>query len=133
MWAGQFSGFAPGVVIGTGWQDLSLIGAADFNGDGITDLLARDAAGNPWLYPGDFTGTTGNNGNRVLVGTGFTAVKYPLITTMGDANGDGVPDLYATTSSGGLVFVPGVSGGGFGTPVPVKSTPTNWKDITGIA
>jgi hypothetical protein len=133
LWAGQFSGFAPGVVIGTGWTGLSVVGAADFNGDGLTDLLARDSTGNMWLYPGSFFGNFGDNTTRVLVDTGFIAKKYPLITSIGDANGDGTPDLYATTSVGGLVFIPGISGGGFATPVTVKGTKTNWTNITGIA
>lgn len=135
LWAGSFSGFAPGVVIGTGWAGLSVVGAADFNGDGVTDLLARDATGNLWLYPGDGLGdgSFGDTSTRVPVGTGFTTAKYPLVTSIGDANGDGLPDLYATTASGGLVFIPGVSGGGFGTPVAVTGTKTNWANVTGLA
>jgi hypothetical protein len=135
LWAGSFSGFAPGVVIGTGWAGLSVVGAADFNGDGVTDLLARDATGNLWLYPGDGLGdgSFGDTSTRVLVGTGFTTAKYPLVTSIGDANGDGVPDLYATTASGGLVFIPGLGGGGFGTPVAVTGTKTNWANVTGLA
>jgi hypothetical protein len=135
LWAGSFSGFAPGVVIGTGWAGLSVVGAADFNDDGVTDLLARDTTGNLWLYPGDGLGdgSFGDTSTRVLVGTGFTTAKYPLVTSIGDANGDGLPDLYATTASGGLVFIPGVSGGGFGTPVAVTGTKTNWANVTGLA
>jgi len=134
LWAGSFSGFAPGVVIGTGWAGLSVVGAADFNGDGATDLLARDATGNLWLYPGDpINGVTGDSNNRILVGTGFTAATYPLMTSIGDANGDGIPDLYATTASGGLVFIPGVTGGGFASPVTVSGTKTNWSKVTGLA
>jgi FG-GAP-like repeat len=132
LWAGQFGGLAPGVVIGTGWQNLSAVGAADFTGDGITDLLARGSAGQLWLYPGNGLGTFGDITTRLAVGTGFTAAKYPLITSIGDANGDGVPDLYATTAAGGLVFIPGISGGGFGKPVPVTGTRTNWLDVTSI-
>lgn len=133
LWAGQFIGFAQGVIIETGFQKLSVVGAADFNGDGITDLLARDDAGNLWLYPGHSGGTFGGVAARVLVGHHFTQQAYPLITTIGDANGDGIPDLYATTSAGGLVFIPGLRGGGFGRPVPVTGTGTNWKLVTAIA
>jgi hypothetical protein len=131
-WSGQAVGLAPGVVIGTGWRDLSVVGAADFNGDGRTDLVARDDVGRLWLYPGNSTGTFGGTSTRVLVGRGFTTATYPLMTSIGDANGDGVPDLYATTSAGGLVFIPGIRGGGFGTPVPVPGTATDWTDVTGL-
>jgi len=29
---------------------------SDFNRDGVTDLIARDAAGRLWLYPGNGSG-----------------------------------------------------------------------------
>jgi hypothetical protein len=133
LWDGQFFGFAQGVVVETGWQDLSVVGAADFNGDGFTDLLARDNAGRLWLYPGNSSGTFGGSATRVLVGKHFSQKTYPLITSIGDANGDGIPDLYATTPAGGLVFIPGQSGGGFGRPAPVTGTGTDWKLVTAIA
>ncbi len=54
------------------------------------------------------------------------------MTSIGDANGDGVPDLYATTAGGGLVFIPGASGGVFGTPAAVTGTKTNWGNVTSL-
>jgi hypothetical protein len=52
-------------------------GVSDFNGDGFTDLVARDASGALWLYPGD-----GGGGflGRVQLATGwggFTAIVSP--------------------------------------------------------
>jgi YVTN family beta-propeller protein len=114
------------------WSGVSqLIAPGDITGDGITDLVVRNGSGDLFIYPGDGQRTFGDSTTRLHVGTGFTTAKYPLITTIGDANGDGVPDLYATTA-GALVFIPGIHGGGFGTPVPVPGTRTDWQDVTGI-
>lgn len=134
FWPGQYVGFGSAVVIGTGWQHLQIVGAADFNGDGKVDLLARDSSGRLWLYLGKGNGWFAGPRHRILVGTGFTAAKYPLMTSVGDANGDGIPDLYATTAHGNLVFIPGRKGGlSFGRPVATIGTNTDWKLIRAIA
>src|SRR5580700_7352285 len=133
LWPGQFVGVGSSSVIETGWSKLSLVGAGDFEGNGFVDLLARDNAGKLWLYPGHGDGTFGGASARVQVGKGFFTKDYPLITCIRDANGDGIPDLYATTAAGGLVFIPGLKGGGFGTPVPVTGTGTNWNSVTAIS
>jgi hypothetical protein len=44
-----------------------------------------------------------------------------------------MPVAYATTACGGLVFIPGMTGGGFGSPVTVSGTKTNWAKVTGLA
>lgn len=43
----------------------------DFNRDGKTDVLAKDAAGYLWLYPGNGRASFSN---RVKVGTGWTGM-----------------------------------------------------------
>lgn len=133
LWPGQAVGFGNSSVIETGWSHLTLLAAGDFLGNGNIDLLARDNAGRLWVYLGYGNGTFGGASTRVEVGKHFFARDYPLITCIGDSNGDGLLDLYATTASGGLVFIPGLPSGGLGTPVPVTGTGTNWKDITAIA
>jgi hypothetical protein len=46
------STFAAPRLVGTGWNSLTLVEAAgDYNGDGVPDLLARDAAGTLLVYP----------------------------------------------------------------------------------
>ena len=133
FWPGQFSGFGTGVVEGTGWKNLQIVAAWDFNHDGYTDLLARDPSGRLWLYHGQASGAYSAAGSRRLVGSGYTATRYPLLTSVGDANGDGYPDLYATTSGGTLVFIPGLKGGRFGSPLATTGTRTRWRHITAIA
>jgi hypothetical protein len=58
-------------------------------------------------------GTLAAPADWTTVGTGFTAARYPRILSTGDANGDGIADLYATTRQGALKFFAGLSGGGF--------------------
>jgi hypothetical protein len=51
-------GWLPRRLIGRrGWDQFStIISPGDFNGDGRSDLLARDRFGTLWLYPGSGTG-----------------------------------------------------------------------------
>jgi hypothetical protein len=50
----------------------ALAGPGDLSGDGKSDVLARDAAGILWLYPG--TGGFGLQ-PRIKVGTGWSGMK----------------------------------------------------------
>ncbi|HEX7537105.1 MAG TPA: FG-GAP-like repeat-containing protein [Dermatophilaceae bacterium] len=46
------SAFAAPRQVGTGWNFLTMVEAAgDYDGDGVPDLLVRDAAGNLFVYP----------------------------------------------------------------------------------
>ncbi|WP_236240960.1 N-acetylmuramoyl-L-alanine amidase [Streptomyces sp. CC228A] len=48
-----------GRKIGSGWQGFtSLVGPSDLTGDGRPDVVARDANGGMWLYPGTGDATT---------------------------------------------------------------------------
>lgn len=68
----------------------------DFNIDGRTDLVARDAAGALWVYPGN-----GSGGflSRQQIGVGWGSMS---IVTPGDVTGDGSPDIIAKDSTGRL-------------------------------
>ncbi|WP_369222794.1 FG-GAP repeat domain-containing protein [Streptomyces sp. R39] len=61
--------FGARVSVGTGWQAYNaLVSTGDNDGDGKTDLLARDTAGALWLFKG--TGTsTAPFATRVQIGT----------------------------------------------------------------
>ena len=80
----------------------------DFNGDGNADVMARDGAGNLWLYPG-----RGNGGwlSRVQIGYGWNI--YNLVFSPGDFNGDGRADLLARDAAGNLWFYAGTGNNGF--------------------
>ena len=51
--ASGYGSWLPKRQIGQGWNVMnSLVGPGDFNGDGKADILARNAAGELWLYAG---------------------------------------------------------------------------------
>ncbi|MFK4107997.1 FG-GAP repeat domain-containing protein [Streptomyces sp. NPDC002176] len=139
-----------GYLIGsTGWGKMHLASPGDVDGDGFTDLIARNTqTGELWLYhgrgPGDadgdgvFDGGTdpaslGVGTNRTAYATGWTTTARPLLTASGDSNGDEVPDLWSTTASttAGLEFVPGRRTGPVGPPVTVGTG--GWQAIRAIS
>ncbi|MFF0386617.1 FG-GAP repeat domain-containing protein [Streptomyces sp. NPDC004286] len=139
-----------GYLIGsTGWGKMHLASPGDVDGDGFTDLIARNTqTGELWLYhgrgPGDADGDGVSDGgtdpaslgvgtNRTAYATGWTTTARPLLTASGDSNGDGVPDLWSTTSSttAGLEFVPGRRTGQVGPPVTVGTG--GWQAIRAIS
>ncbi len=91
-------------------------GIGDFDGDGHRDVMARDTAGNLWLYPGN-----GQGGWRAprQIGSGWQ--NFTSIIGVGDLNGDGHPDLLALDTSGVLWLYPGNGTGGFLTPTQVAT------------
>ena len=96
--------------------------AADFNGDGAIDLAA---SGIGWTF--DFQAVTSANADNVAIllndGTGhFTLANTILIDnpfprlgdiTVGDVDGDGLPDLLVDQSSGRVTVLLNQGGGQF--------------------
>ncbi|MCS0634239.1 trypsin-like serine protease [Streptomyces sp. LP05-1] len=88
--------------IGGGWGAMkSLAVPGDLTGDGAADLLAVDASGVMWTYPGRGDGTFGA---RVRVGGGWGTMT---LTGRGDYTGDGRADLLARDTAGRLYVYPG--------------------------
>jgi hypothetical protein len=97
--------------IGLGWNVMSsLIGVGDFNSDGRSDVLAREAAtGYLWLYPGN-----GSGGwlPRVRVGSGWNI--FGPVMSPGDLTGDRIPDVIAREQASGRAWLyPGNGAGGW--------------------
>ncbi|GAA2246170.1 hypothetical protein GCM10010145_11360 [Streptomyces ruber] len=129
-----------GYVIGSsGWGDMQLASPGDVDGDGFTDLIARDTStGQLWVYHGKSAGhsdgdtdpaSLGADANRTAYATDWTTTARPLFTASGDSDGDGVPDLWTTTSNttAGLEFVPGRRTGLVGPPTVVGTG--GWQAI----
>lgn len=82
-------------------------GTSDFVGDAFHDLLAKDASGVLWAYPG----TSTSLGRRVRLGGGWNG--YTAYLAVGDLTSDDHADLLGKDSSGKLWLYAGLGGGGF--------------------
>ncbi|WUH90426.1 VCBS repeat-containing protein [Streptomyces sp. NBC_00433] len=102
--------FSTRLLIGGGWGGYNqLAGAGDLDGDGISDLVARDTAGNLYLYKATGNASAPYKG-KVLIGGGWNT--YNQIIGLGNGeSGTGYVtgrsfngDLYqyAATGTGGL-------------------------------
>ncbi|MEU6759786.1 FG-GAP-like repeat-containing protein [Streptomyces sp. NPDC046685] len=109
----------------------------DYNGDGYTDVLARDPNGDMWVYPG--TGGTGTStlGARYFVGNGWWRDEWANAYTA-DLNNDGYTDVVGRTRQGNLYLYPGTGRTGtnsFSTPVLIGNgwdyQALGFGDITG--
>ncbi|BCW47196.1 VCBS repeat-containing protein [Arthrobacter sp. StoSoilB5] len=95
--------------VGQGWDAMGeVFSPGDFDGDGFNDLLATDAAGRLFLYPGD-----GEGGwlERLQVGQGWEI--FDALAGPGDFNGDGTNDVLARDTAGNLYLYPGDGEGGW--------------------
>src|SRR5206468_4057532 len=111
-WLGQASGgFASNdanafVVISTNWQ---VVGVADFNGDGRSDLLWRSDTGQMSDWLGQANGGFANNDANAFV-------NVPTswhIAAIGDYDGDGRSDILWRSDTGQMSDWLGQANGGF--------------------
>ncbi|WP_406059018.1 VCBS repeat-containing protein [Streptomyces sp. NBC_01077] len=118
--------FSARVNLGPGWNMYDqLIGFGDNNGDGWSDLYARDTAGTLWFYAGQ-----GDKGRpfaaRVKAGTGWNI--YNQIIPVGDDNGDGNGELLARDAKGTLWYYTGKGDRTLATRVQASQT-GYWEGI----
>ncbi|HEX7538613.1 MAG TPA: FG-GAP-like repeat-containing protein, partial [Dermatophilaceae bacterium] len=105
---------------------------SDFTKDGITDLVARDATGRLWLYPGNGAGYFLT---KRQMGVGWKSMT--AIVTPGDVTGDRNADLLGRDTAGRLWIYPGNGTSGFlakrqiGTGWNIMTTITNAANLNG--
>ena len=95
---------------------------SDFNKDGFTDLVAQDASGALWVYPGS---GVGGFQPRKQMGTGWN--RMTALITPGDVTGDGSADVVARDSVGVLWLYPGNGASGLSTRRQIGS---GWQSYT---
>ncbi|WP_229073417.1 glycoside hydrolase domain-containing protein [Actinoplanes sp. DH11] len=93
-----------------GFGGMNAILRMDLNRDGRQDIVARTKAGAVYFYPGR---SDGRLGARKKLYAKFGHMRE--LTAIGDFNRDGYPDLLATQTSNGNVYLyPGRKGATFG-------------------
>ncbi|MFB7739717.1 FG-GAP-like repeat-containing protein [Streptomyces sp. NPDC056112] len=95
-------------------------GVGDYSGNGKVDVVAADASGSLWLYPGNGRGTWSTS--PLYIGSGLAGYTFAGI---GDFNKDGYADLVARAPSGTLRLFPGDAGHDLLTPV--SNFPSGWN------
>ncbi|MFG2720804.1 FG-GAP-like repeat-containing protein [Streptomyces sp. NPDC048416] len=93
-----------------GWNAMTAVAPGDVTNDGLPDLWARDkTSGAMYVYPnraGDPTGV-GDGDTRKQIGSRLAPLSYPALTSDGDLDADGLPDLLAVGWDGRLAEFPG--------------------------
>ncbi|MFB7516365.1 S8 family serine peptidase [Streptomyces sp. NPDC056144] len=94
----------------TGWPvGVTLSAMGDGDKDGKVDLLSRDSTGLLRYHYWNTSTAVFHPGGYNEYGTGYTFTNRPLVTGGGDADGNGVVDMWATTNTGTLLFYKGGS------------------------
>lgn len=102
-------------------------------GDGIQDLVARMPDGNLYVYPGDgYGGLDVGERRKILMPAGAPAVSsLSQILSVGDATGDGRPDLLATSGTGLWAFT-GYTGVSFSSATQLAGDDWSIRDLVQV-
>ncbi|WP_328954734.1 glycoside hydrolase domain-containing protein [Kitasatospora purpeofusca] len=114
-----------------GFGQVSDMVAADFNGDGRTDVAGKLSDGNLLLWTGNGNGTLDTaSGFSMWPDNGFKDVHGLLA---GDFNGDGKADIAGKLSDGNLLLWTGLGNGTLNTASGYSMWPDNgFKDVDSL-
>jgi hypothetical protein len=130
----RFGNTGDSTVLDAAFNHQTVIAPGDITGDGVPDLLVRDdRSGSLELAVAKADGTFGAPSTWKTVDHGLNAVHYRLLASVGDVNGDGIPDLYAVRAKGGLVLLPGQHNGSYGAPVGLATSGIDWSQVATLA
>ncbi|MFE5948096.1 FG-GAP repeat domain-containing protein [Streptomyces sp. NPDC056480] len=124
------TGFEPRVRIGGGWNTYTqFTGGSDLTGDGRSDLVATDKAGDLWLYrsTGDILAPFAP---RKKIGHGWGV--YNQITATGNLGGNATGDLVARDKNGALWLYLGNGDGTFAARRLIGGGWNQYAHIVGI-
>ena len=126
---GAYVSEANRTTVSGGFAGADAILRMDLNKDGVEDLLARLRNGAFYLYPGK---ANGKLGARKLISKDLRHLRE--LTAIGDFNRDGFPDLLASqTSNGDIYLYPGKKGATFAKrKVLAYGNWANRSDFTGV-
>lgn len=117
------------IQIGSGWGAMRFVfSSGDFSGDGKADVLAVLPDGRLRMYTGN--GASRWKGTPRDILTGLQTAT--LVTSPGDVDGDGRPDVVAVGADGALRLFPGDGRGGFLDRTGIVLG-TGWADATALA
>ncbi|MFI6419099.1 FG-GAP-like repeat-containing protein [Streptomyces sp. NPDC050842] len=123
------SASSPYTTIGSGWGQYDVLTSpGDANGDGFTDLIARQTStGDMYFYAGTADHRVKS---RVRIGTNWKL--YKKVVGAGDLNGDGRGDLLGVDASGVLWRYHGTATGGVTARVRVGSGWGVYTSLVGV-
>ncbi|MGX1243563.1 hypothetical protein RKD46_004667 [Streptomyces pseudovenezuelae] len=112
-------------------SSVTLVPFGDLNGDRQNDVLVRFSSGELRVYRTWRGQVFSTSTPRTSLGKGWN--QYDVLTSPGDVNGDGRPDLIARNSSTGAVYLyKGTSAGKLSARVKLYDNWKTYKKIVGV-
>ncbi|MFD7404535.1 FG-GAP-like repeat-containing protein [Streptomyces sp. NPDC059866] len=130
---GTGKGTFSGKVTGSGWAtSVRAVPVGDLSGDRCNDVLVRFSSGTVRLYKSACNAALTPSTPYTTISTGTGWNQYDVLTSPGDVNKDGRPDLIARTASTGAVYLyKGTSTGKLSSRVKLYDNWKTYKKVVG--